>query len=106
MEGGVPNFHDNDPVLVGKGVDVVVREGENFNKVIQCLDSSDEYPSAWAPAGEREIFPAEQFQGMRVGGFASCHAGSCRVDCGGCVGIGWFVVSGIVIFLVFRHLEP
>ncbi len=98
MEGSVSNFYDNDPVLVWKEVDVVVREGVDFDRVLQRFDSSEKHPDAWAPSGEREGFPAEQVQGIEVGGFASCHARSFRVDCGGCIEIGWFVVSGMMIF--------
>ncbi len=106
MEGGVPDFYDNDPVLVWRA-DVVVWEGENFNGVLQRFNSLDEHPYAWAFSGEREGFPAEQVQGIGVGGFALCHARSCQVDYRGCFDIGWFVVSGLMIFLlVFRHLEP
>ncbi len=55
-----PIFYNNDPVLVWKEVDVVVREGVDFDGVRQCFDSSDKHPDAWAPSGEREGFPAEQ----------------------------------------------
>ncbi len=104
-EGSISDFYNKNPILVWR-VDAVVREGENLDGVFQRFDSSDEYPNAWASSGEREGFPAEQVQGIGVGGFASFHAGLCRVDYSGCVGIGWFVMSGMMIFLVFRHLEP
>ncbi len=105
MEGSISDFYDHDPVLVWIEVDVVVREGEDLDDIIQRFYSSDEYPNAWAPSGERGV-PAEQFQGIGDGGFALCQEGSCRVDYGGCVGIGCFVMSGMMIFLVFFHLEP
>ncbi len=51
-------------------------------------------------AGIRDGIPAEQAQGI-VAGSTSCHEG-CRVDCGGnVVMIGWFVVGGRMMFLVF-----
>ena len=94
-------------------VDVVVRKGEDFDDVLQCPYSSDEYSSAWAPSRERDGLPAEQLQDVRVAGvllqgdgdFASEHMGSCRVDCGGCSGVECFVEGGFVFFLVFRLLE-
>ncbi len=33
LEGGVPNFHDDDPVLIGKGVKDVVQEKVDFDGV-------------------------------------------------------------------------
>jgi hypothetical protein len=63
-EGSVPNPDDNDPVLVGVQVDVVVRVRVNFDEISQSFNFSDQCPDAWAFGGKRDDISAEEVQGV------------------------------------------
>ncbi len=63
MKGRELKFDDNDPILVGKWVDVIVRVRVNFNQISKFFNSADERPDAWAIGGIRDSIPTEQAQG-------------------------------------------
>ncbi len=63
-EGSVPDPDDDDPVLVGVQVDVVVRGRVNFDEISQSFDLSDQRPDAWAFGGKRDGISAEEVQGV------------------------------------------
>ncbi len=63
MKGRELEFEDNDPILVGKRVDVVVRVRVNFNHISKFLNLADEHPDAWAIGGIRDSIPTDQARG-------------------------------------------
>ncbi len=56
-------FDDNDPILIGKQVDVVVRVRVNFKQISKFFNLVDEHLDAWAIGGIRDSIPAKQAQG-------------------------------------------